>query len=285
MARGKVEDLPWGMRGGVGVKILVTGATGNVGRLVVHELLALGATDVRALTVNPAKAALPPRVEVVTGYLGKPETLPAAFEGVDRMYLAPLLPTVTEATRMAAAAGVRHIVDLAGDKYTAWEPIEQAVEASGVGWTHLETGEFMLNAQLWAPQIQRGDVVRDAYPDAANAPIALEDIAAVAARVLLGDGHAGRTYALTGPQTLTRREKIHEIGRALGRDLTYQELDHEAAVAELAAVMGQHAGWYLDGVAQMVGYPQAVTTTVADIIGGPGMTFREWATKNAGMFR
>ena len=267
------------------MKILVTGATGNVGRLVVDELLALGATDVRALTVDPVKAALPPRVDVVTGYLGKPSTLPAAFEGVDRMYLAPLLGTVTEATRMAAAAGVQHIVDLAGDKYTAWEPIERAVEDSGVAWTHLETGEFMLNAQIWAPQIQRGDVVRDAYPDAANAPIALEDIAAVAARVLLTDSHEGRAYALTGPQTLTRREKVREIGQALGRELIYEELAHDAAVAELTTVMGEHAGWYLDGVAQMVGYPQAVTTTVADIIGGPGTTFREWAAKNAALFR
>ena len=64
--------------------ILVTGATGNVGRLVVDELLALGATDVRALTVNPVKAALPPQVEVVKEYLGKPSTLSPAFEGVDR---------------------------------------------------------------------------------------------------------------------------------------------------------------------------------------------------------
>jgi uncharacterized protein YbjT (DUF2867 family) len=266
------------------MKILVTGATGNVGRLVVDELLALGATDVRALTVNPAKAALPSQVEVAEGYLGRPSTLPAAFEGVDRMYLAPLLGTVAEATRLAAAAGVRHIVDLAGDKDTSWEPIEQAVEASGVAWTHLEAGEFMLNTQIWAPQIQRGDVVRDGYPEAANAPIAIEDIAAVAARVLVGEGHESRTYALTGPQTLTRREKVREIGRALGRELIYQELDHDAAVAELTSVMGEHAGWYLDGVAQMVGYPQAVTSTVTDIIGRPGTTLREWAAKHAEMF-
>jgi uncharacterized protein YbjT (DUF2867 family) len=267
------------------MKILVTGATGNVGRLVVDELLALGATDVRALTANPVKAALPPQVEVVKGYLGKPSTLPAAFEGVDRMYLAPLLDTVTEATRLAAAAGVRHIVDLAGDKDTAWEPIEQAVEDSGVAWSHLEAGEFMLNLQIWAPQIQRGDVVRDGYPDAANAPIALADIAAVAARVLLGDAHEGRTYVLTGPQTLTRREKVREIGLALGRELIYQELDHDAAVAELTTVMGEHAGWYLDGIAQMVDHPQAVTTTVPDITGRPGTTLREWVAGNADMFR
>jgi uncharacterized protein YbjT (DUF2867 family) len=265
--------------------ILVTGATGNVGRLVVEELLALGATGVRALTTNPARAALPPQVEVVRGYLGRPSTLPAAFAGVDRMYLAPLLETVEEATRLAAAAGVRHIVDLAGAEGTSWQPIERAVEASGVAWTHLEAGEFMPNVGIWAPQIQHGDVVRDAYPSVANALIALEDIAAVAARVLVDGGCAGRTYTLTGPQTLTRREKVVEIGRALGRDLVYEEVDHDAAVALLSPMMGEHAAWYVDGLAQMAHHRQAVTTTVADLTGRPGTTLREWAIRNAGMFR
>ena len=131
--------------------ILVTGATGNVGRLVVDELLALGVTDVRALTVDPAKADLPPEVEVVVGYLGKPSTLPAALDGVDRMYLAPLIRTNAEVCRMAASAGVRHIVDMAGAKGDHWQEIEDGVEACGVPWTHLEPGEFMHHAPRWAP--------------------------------------------------------------------------------------------------------------------------------------
>ena len=132
------------------MKILVTGATGNVGRLVVDELLALGATDVRALTNNPAKAALPDGVEVVEGFLGRPETLPAALAGVDRMYLAPLIRTNAEVCRMAADAGVRHIVDMAGAKGDHWQEIEDGVEACGVPWTHLEPGEFMTNSGIWA---------------------------------------------------------------------------------------------------------------------------------------
>ena len=65
--------------------ILVTGATGNVGRLVVDQLLTLSAKDVRALTTNPKKAALPAEVEVIEGYLGRIETMPAALKGVERM--------------------------------------------------------------------------------------------------------------------------------------------------------------------------------------------------------
>ena len=264
--------------------ILVTGATGNIGRLVVDELLARGATGVRALTTDPARAALPPEVEAVAGYLGRPSTLPAAFAGVDRMYLAPLLKTVDEATRLAAAAGVRFIVDLGGFKGSSWEPIERAVEASGVAWTHLEAGEFATTARMWAPQIRAGDVVRDAYPDAANAPIAPADIAAVAARVLLDRGHDGERLTLTGPQTLSRRDKVEQVGRGLGRHLIYQEVDHETAVAELTPAMGDRARWYLDGVARSVGWPQVVTPTVAELAGRPGITLRDWAAANAAEF-
>jgi len=267
------------------MKILVTGATGNVGRLVVDELLALGATDVRALTASPAKAQLPAGVEVVQGYLGKVETLPAAFEGVDRMYLAPLLDTVEEATRLAAAAGVQHIVDLAGSEHTQWQPIERAVEATGVGWTHLEAGEFMPNAGVWAPQIKAGDEVRDGYPRSANALIALEDIAAVAARILVDGGHAGQTYELTGPQTQTRAEKVRLLGEALGRQLRYVELTHDQAIEQLRPLMGDFATWYVAGEQALAEHPQVATRTVEELTGRPGTTFATWAAANVDLFR
>jgi uncharacterized protein YbjT (DUF2867 family) len=266
------------------MKILVTGATGNVGRMVVDELLALGATDVRALTANPAKAALPPQVEVVRGYLGRPETLPRAFEGVDRMYLAPLVETASEAGRLAARAGVGHIVDLAGAKGEHWQAVEDGVEASGVPWTHLEAGEFMANAGLWAPQIIAGDVVRDGYGEAVNAPIAMEDIAAVAARILVDGGHHGVAYELTGPQSLSRRDRVRLIGEALGRELTYVDLPHDQAVAQLELTMGEFGAWYVDGLAQLMKHPQLAVQTVAEITGRPGMTFAQWSRRHAALF-
>jgi uncharacterized protein YbjT (DUF2867 family) len=93
--------------------ILVTGATGNVGRLVVDRLLAMGATGLRALTNDPEKAALPTEVEVVEGYIGRPQTVPAVLGEVERMYLAPLPETAREVAGMAKEAGVERIVDLA----------------------------------------------------------------------------------------------------------------------------------------------------------------------------
>ncbi|HEX5165857.1 MAG TPA: NAD(P)H-binding protein, partial [Thermomicrobiales bacterium] len=113
------------------MRILVTGATGSIGRLVVDRLMESGTAQVRALTTNPAKAALPDGVEVVRGYVGKPETLGTAFDGVDKVYLAPVPGAVAEVVKRACDAGVQPIVDLAGAPYTSWNVVSVAVESSG----------------------------------------------------------------------------------------------------------------------------------------------------------
>ncbi|NMO52630.1 NAD(P)H-binding protein [Actinoplanes sp. TBRC 11911] len=266
------------------MKILVTGATGNVGRMVVDELLALGADDVRALTVSPARAGLPAGVDVVRGFLGKIETLPAALAGVDVMYLAPHVPTVHEVCAMAARAGVRRIVDLAGAKGEHWQQVEDGVEACGVAFTHLEPGEFMSNADLWAPQIRAGDEVLDAYGEAVNAPIAQEDVAAVAARVLVESGHEGRAYELTGPTAIGRRQKVGAIGRGIGRSLSYVDLPHDRALPVFERVLGEYASWYLDGLAVLAKHPQRAVPTVSRLIGRAPRSYERWAREHAAMF-
>ena len=267
------------------MKILVTGATANVGRMVVDELLAAGATDVRALTTDPDRAQLPPGVEVAHGFLGRLGTMPAALAGVEKMYLAPHPATAFDVCRLAREAGVRHIVDMAGEKGGHWQPIEDAVEASGVPFTHLEPGEFMLNATLWVDQIRAGDVVRDAFPAAANAPVAQEDIAAVAARVLLSEDHVGASHNLTGPSSLTRPEKVAAIGRALRRDLRYVEVTGAEAVELFESLMGSYGTWHLDGLAQLVQAPQPAASTVADLLGRPATSYEQWAGRHADLFR
>src|SRR3954447_12865144 len=267
-------------------KILVTGATGNVGRLVVDELLAAGATDVRALTARPDRAALPDGVEWVGGGIGGPETDGAALDGVETMYLAPHPPTAGEVAASAAAAGVRRIVALTGAEGRSWFGIEAAVEASGVAATHLEPGEFMANALDWAEQIRAAGAVRDAYPQSANAPIDLGDIAAVAATALLADGHEGKRYQLTGPESLSRAQRVAAIGAALGREVPYIEIGHAEAVADrVARGMGEFARWYVDGMRQLAEHPQQAVSTVADVTGRPATTFAQWAIANAAAFR
>jgi uncharacterized protein YbjT (DUF2867 family) len=185
---------------------------------------------------------------------------------------------------MAADAGVRRIVDLAGPKGAHWQAVEDAVEATGLPFTHLEPGEFMANATLWAAQIRAGDIVRDTCGDATNAAVAQEDVAAVAARALLDDGYVGRSLELTGPEALSRREKVERIGRALGRDLRYVELARDEAIAQFEPAMGADAAWYVDGLAASLGYPQRPVPTVAEVTGRPAMTYLDWATRHADLF-
>jgi uncharacterized protein YbjT (DUF2867 family) len=266
--------------------ILVTGATGNVGRLVVDELLAAGARDVRALTADPKRAALPAGVEVVVGHLGRPEAVRRALEGVERLYLAPAPQHAAAVTALARDAGVRRIVDLTGPVDGWWHDIEGHVEKSGAAWTHLRPGEFMANALDWAEQIRTTGQVRDGYPQAANAPIDLGDIAAVATVALLEDGHEGRSYELTGPESLTRAARVAAIGAALGREVPYVELTHEESVADRISGMGEEtARWYVDGMALLVEHPQQALPTVAEITGRPATTFAQWAVANVEAFR
>lgn len=262
--------------------ILVTGATASVGRHVVDELLKRG-SDVRALTVDPERAALPPGVEVVRGSVRRPDALTAAFADVAAMYLAPYEPTVAAVVTAARAAGIGHIVDLSGGPDTDWLPIADAVEAVDGDWTHLWPGEFMENTTIWAEQIRSTGHVRDAYADAANAMIAMRDVAAAAAAALTEDGHRMQTLELTGPEKLTRAQTVEQIGTALGRTINFEEVSRDEAIAQLTPSMGEYAAWYVDGKAPLVDDPQEATIALEQIIGRP-TTFAQWARTHRDLF-
>lgn len=281
------------------MKILVTGATGNVGRLVVDELLARGAAaaDVRALTNNSRKAALPDGVEVVEGYLGKLSTMPAALEGVDKLYLAPLPRTAPQVLELAKAAGVRHVVDLSSsnaDEEKAGDPagwhyyaVEKATEDSGLPWTHLRPGEFMTNSTTWIGMLRANGRIQCAYPSYASGMIALEDIAAVAAEILLDDSdrHIGEKYLLTGPEPLPLSQVVSTIGELLGQEIAIEPCDHDEMVRILADLgMGEFASWYVDGMAQLSEHPMPVSPVYRELTGQPGTTFAEWIVKHRAEF-
>ena len=278
------------------MKVLVTGATGNVGRLVVDQLLGTG-VQIRALTNNPTKANLPEGVEVAEGFIGKPETVKGTLPGIDRLYLAPYPKTAQAVVDLAVEAGVTRIVDLSSsgaddeanaDPASWWfYAVERAVEgAPGLEWTHLRPGEFMLNALTWADSIRAEGVVRAAYGAAAYAPLDLQDVAAVAAKALLEDGHHGRKYAMTGPESLSKIEKVRIIGEVLGREIRFVEIAHAEARAEMLALgYGDAADWLLDGDARMIGHPQPVLSTVPDLLGRPARTLAQWVRDHADAFR
>ncbi|WP_432524738.1 NAD(P)H-binding protein [Kineococcus sp. SYSU DK006] len=267
------------------MRVLVTGATASVGRRVVDHLLARGGVRVRAATVDPQRAALPEQVEVVHGPLARAPVLQEALQDVDRLYLAPSPATAQRVVTAARRAGVSRVVDLSGELESWWGAVAAAVEAGGVPWTHLWPGDFMENALLWAPQVREHGSVREPWPQAASAPVAMDDVAAVAAALLLGEGHEGRACSLTGPQVLTRREMVAVLGRALGREVPFVQVDREEAIAALAASAGEDAGWYVDTVLAAFAAGGASTTSVVpELLGRPATTFAQWAQQHAGDF-
>jgi uncharacterized protein YbjT (DUF2867 family) len=280
-------------------RILVTGATGNIGREVVAQLRATECR-IRAVSRTPDAANLPDDVEVVPGDLSMPETLDQCLTGIDAMFLVWVAPLASAAPAVARIASrVERVVLLTSPHRTPHpffqQPnalrtvhagIERLIETSGVQWTFLRPGVFALNClNWWGPQIRSGEVVRWFHGAAATAPIHERDIAAVAVRALCDGGHGGREYVLTGPESLTQREQVRIIGGAIGRPLHFEELSPETARRELLTMMpASIADMLLTAYAAAVDRPALVTSTVADVTGAPARSFDLWAVDHAAAF-
>lgn len=268
--------------------VLVTGATGNVGRHVVSELMRAG-VGVRALTRSPDAARHLAGVEVVRGDMSAPATLESCLIGVDSVFL--VWPFVTSegapAVLEAIARHAHHIVYLSAPGGAFHAEMERLIESSGLASTFLRPTGFATNTLAWAPQIRSEGVVRWPYGGARRSLIHERDIAAVAARCLIGEKHAGGRYLLTGPATLTQIEQAQTIGEAIGRPVRYEEISRDTARRELVAAWGNASfvDAALDGWAQMVSHPEPVTRTVEEITGSPARPFRDWARDHAKDFR
>jgi uncharacterized protein YbjT (DUF2867 family) len=265
--------------------ILVTGATGNIGRRIVDHLIDLGVNDIRALTTNPAKANLPNAVTPITGYLGDPSTLPAALDGVQRMYLAPLPRTLETTLDLIKTSKVSYVVALsgAGD----WQQHADAISASGLVNTQLGPGEFVENFAIWSEQIKTTQTVRDPYPSVVEAPISMDDIARVAAALLVkpDESHYGEMYPITGPQSLTRAEIAEQLGVGIGVEVGFEECSRAEGETALRPVMGEYARWYLDEIAKGLDEPHRANQLVSELTGTPAITVAQWAARNAEVFR
>ncbi len=265
--------------------ILVTGATGNIGRRIVDHLIDLGANEIRALTKNPAKAKLPDGVHAITGYLGDPESLPAALDGVDRMYLAPLPRTLDATLELVKAARVEYVVALSGSAH--WQQHSDTITASGVLNTQLGPGEFLENFAMWSESIKATRTVREPYPDVVAAPVSMDDIARVAAALLVKPepSHYGQSYELTGPQALTRAQIAEQIGVGIGVDVTFEVCSRAETEEALRPAMGDEVGWYLDLLADGVANAQQANRVVAELTGTPAESVAQWAARNTELFR
>jgi uncharacterized protein YbjT (DUF2867 family) len=278
--------------------ILVTGATGNVGRNVVEQLLGAG-ESVRALTRNPERAGLPDGAEVVRGDLHDPASLPAALDGVDAVFLFAVPGSASSFIAAAKEAGVRRVVFLSSgavddsveeqaNPIAAFHAdIERELAASGLEWTFVRPSSFAVNALEWTGQLSAGDAVRGAYAEATMAPVHEEDIAAVSVAALTGEGHAGAVHEVTGPQSLTNAEQVELLGKVLDRPVYYEELP-PAVVRDGMQTQGVPqpiVDALFDVWSSSVGTSARVTDTVERITGRPARSFAQWAADHAADFR
>jgi uncharacterized protein YbjT (DUF2867 family) len=277
--------------------ILVTGATGTVGREVVSQLLAAG-MSVRALVRDPATAGLPVEVQVLRGDLSDPGTVAAAVDGVAAVFLvwpfisaaaaADLAPTVVDVIAEHAGRIVYLSSEGAGhDPDSFWAALERLVAGSGAEWTLLRPSGFAKNTLIWADQIRAEGVVRWPYGASARSLIHERDIAAVAVRALIEDGHTHTTYVLTGPEALTQVEQVRTIGEAIGRPLRWEEISREHVRPALITAFGDEAfaDAALDAWAAFQTRPERVTATVQEITGTPARSLLDWAHEHAEDFR
>ena len=278
--------------------ILVTGATGNVGREAVNLLLADG-ENVAAATRNPATAALPVGAHVVGGDPSRPKTLTAALGGVEAILLSPRAvgDATAELLSLAAEQGVERVVLLSAAtvEYAAgyrrfaeqFKAAEDAVKASGLQWTFLRSTDYASNTLAWAPQIRSAGVVRGAYGDAATSTIHERDVAAVAVRALVNPAHAGHSYLLTGPQSLTQHDKVRLIGEAIGKQLSFEELPPEQVRQAMLAqgLPDDVPDRLLGSLADYAKQPGPSSAAVKQVLGRPALTFAEWAAEHVADFR
>lgn len=278
--------------------ILVTGATGTVGREVVGRLPA--ELRVRVMARDPGKVTgVASTVETVAGDYEDPRSLAGVLQGVRTALLVTTRVAGDDDARFVHAArmaGVQRVVklsaaavldDRADDLITRWQRAnEELLRGSGMEWTLLRPRAFMSNSLSWAASVRSEGVVRALHGESANACVDPADVAEAAVRALTEEGHAGRAYTLTGPEALTAVEQTRQLGRLLGVALRFEELGPDRARAALA---GRYPVAVVDALldsAQRLraGAKAQVEDTVSRLTGRPAGTFRDWAEAHLAAF-
>ncbi|MCF1675043.1 MAG: NAD(P)H-binding protein [Tetragenococcus koreensis] len=263
--------------------ILVSGATGTVGKHVVEQLVNKK-VQVRAVTRNPKKANFPEGVEVVVGDLMSPKTLISALQDVTAIYLITssdqvdaTLETDPQIVELAEEAGVKRIslLTVYGDG-----PVEQAIKNSHLEWTFVQPVGFMANAiDDWQESIQKEGAVCMLGGENRTAIVHEADIAAVFVETLLGDKYHGNFYTLTGPEALSAIEQVEIISKVIGKEIKFKELTEAQARNRWQEIGLDEES--IDFMVQMSNNPPeigyTVLPTIECITGHSAKTFAEWA--------
>ncbi len=246
--------------------ILVTGASGNLGSLVLEELLRAGA-PVRSLYRSAEEAATAPAgANPLIGDFADGGSLDRALADVDKVYLVcSPIPQLVELERNVVEAcrehRIRHLVQssaLGAEEYDKSFPrwhleVEKRVRSSGVPATILRPESFMQNiVNFYAGTIKAEHAFYAAVGTAPIAFVDVRDVAAVAAKVLTSDGHTGKTYTLTGPEALSYTQVAEKISKLLGTPVHYVPITSE----QLKQSMRQLGmpEWQVDALADLQAY-------------------------------
>ncbi len=277
-------------------RILVIGGTGTVGSALLRNLVA-GGENVVAATRDPSRK-LGHNIATVRYDFDDPSTVDAALDGVDRIFYLtrPADPRAAEVAaplfEKARALGVRHIVNmsaLGASDDSALRQVELALEASGVPYSLLRPNWFMQNFSSG----NYGDMIRGQrglfLPGAAAACsfIDIHDIAAVAAKLLVGRKPTGTTYVLTGPESLRFAQVAQKISAVAGSPITYMPIsDADLASALAAQGMPDYVTDFMLGLfrAMRSGQNAAVTSDVHSILGHAPRSFAAFASESVASF-
>ncbi|MBS2554443.1 NAD(P)H-binding protein [Catenulispora sp. NL8] len=277
--------------------IVVTGATGNVGRALLRTL----ATDGHSVTAvarhiqnSDIPADIPAGVRAIAADLGVPTSLDAALTGAKSLFLLVAGDDPAGVLARAKAAGVTKVVLVSsqgvgtrpGGAYAHAARFERAVVASGLAYTILRSGGLDSNAFAWTGPIRAQRLAPAPFAEVGLPFVDPEDVAAVAAAALTEDGHDGATYVLTGPAPTTPRQRAAAIGEAIGAPVTFVEMTREEARAQMSQFMPPEV---VEGTLSILGEPtpeeQTVSPDVERVLGRPALPFSAWAQRNAAAFR
>jgi len=273
--------------------IVVTGATGNVGRPLVESLAASG-EQVTAVSRRTPQPGLPAGVRFRQADLSEPESLKPALEEAEAVFLLTSPDFLAngdlgDVVNVVRASGVKRIVLLSSQGVgTQRHPstLEDTVTSSGLEWTLLRPGNFNSNAFQWAESVRTSRVLEAPFGDVALPAVDPLDIAEVAAAVLREPGHGGKVYTLTGPEPVSPRQQAAAIAAAVGEPVRFVELTREEARGRM---LGYMPGPVVDATLGVLGTPsadeQTVTPDIERVLGRPARTFADWAARNAAAFK
>ncbi|MGW5456854.1 NAD(P)H-binding protein [Nocardia sp. NPDC003979] len=280
--------------------ILITGATGTIGKALVSQLVADGVA-VRATTRDPQTTTFPAGVEAVRVDYRDPATFAPAMAGVHAAFLNGLPgpdDTGVDAALIEAArtAGVRRVVKLsiigAGDPRLGapggWHvPGEDAVRDSGLEWTILRPNTFASNTLSWVQPLSAGQPVPNLTGDGRQAVVDPRDVAAVAAAALRTGDHHGRTYTLTGPTLQTAREQAAALAEVIGRPVAVTDIAEDDAPEFMRSAGLSPA--FVEAASQgqsfiRHGHNELVTDDIAAVLGRPPRDYAEWAADHRTAF-